>query len=192
MPGASCKLTNSKGAWFIGPTPGSTTVHKAFGDMATECSMPRGVPNREEFPSHVNLGMFGNILMGLGGITIGISVDSGTGAGFNYPTNMKVDMCKNAGAETAASPATPTPAATSIPVSPVYEPQQKTAPGPSVPRESKWVFDAERLARTSGCADRPAATLSGKGPAVETYSFQCSNGDVLSVRCEYGNCRALR
>jgi hypothetical protein len=31
-----------------------------------------------------------------------------------------------------------------------------------------------------------------KGGGAETYSIACDNGDVLTVRCEPGRCRALK
>ena len=53
-------------------------------------------------------------------------------------------------------------------------------------------FAAERLAKAESCSDSPQAVLSAKGPGFETYTVSCTNGEVLSVRCERGNCRALR
>ena len=51
---------------------------------------------------------------------------------------------------------------------------------------------AERLARDTGCIRDALATMIGKGPGYESYSFQCSNGETLVVRCEWGNCRTLK
>lgn len=51
---------------------------------------------------------------------------------------------------------------------------------------------AERVARDAGCVRDVLANLIGKGPGYETYSFQCANGDTLLVRCDFGNCRALK
>ncbi len=53
-------------------------------------------------------------------------------------------------------------------------------------------FVAERFAKESGCSRDTLATMIGKGPGYESYSFQCFNGETLVVRCEWGNCRALR
>ena len=36
------------------------------------------------------------------------------------------------------------------------------------------------------------AHLAAKGPGFETYSVACATGDTMMVRCEFGNCRALR
>jgi hypothetical protein len=52
-------------------------------------------------------------------------------------------------------------------------------------------FAAERFAKSAGCADMPA-TLIGRGPGYETFSFRCTNGDTLVVQCQWGNCRALK
>lgn len=51
---------------------------------------------------------------------------------------------------------------------------------------------AERVARDVGCVRDVLANMISKGPGYETYSFQCVNGDTLLVRCEFGNCRALK
>lgn len=48
------------------------------------------------------------------------------------------------------------------------------------------------LDEVRACNPQPDAQLSGKGPAFETFTVACANLDVLSVRCEYGNCRVLR
>lgn len=52
--------------------------------------------------------------------------------------------------------------------------------------------NAERLAQQQACHDSPRALLAGKGPGFEAYTVACSNGDTLMIRCEFGNCRALR
>ena len=61
---------------------------------------------------------------------------------------------------------------------------------PVVPARDAYV--AERLARELKCNDGERAKLIGKGPAYESYSFQCTNGETLIMRCELGNCRVLK
>lgn len=51
---------------------------------------------------------------------------------------------------------------------------------------------AERLAVEAGCHDRPVVTMVTKGPGFEAYSATCRSGDVMMIRCEFGNCRDLR
>jgi hypothetical protein len=80
------------------------------------------------------------------------------------------------------------------------QPAQATSPPPPTPStrtttpvEGQEAFNAERLARESKCVDANVrATFVGKGPGYETYSMRCSNGETLLIRCELGNCRALR
>lgn len=50
----------------------------------------------------------------------------------------------------------------------------------------------EKLARNQSCHPDPRARLTAKGAGFDTYSVACANGDALSVRCEFGNCRVLR
>lgn len=58
--------------------------------------------------------------------------------------------------------------------------------------EGEDTFQAENFAKSHGCSAQPRAVLNAKGPGFETYSVGCSNGDVLSIRCSWGNCRALQ
>lgn len=62
---------------------------------------------------------------------------------------------------------------------------------PAAEPSGQFGGEAERLARQQ-CAAQPRAVLAGKGPGAETYTVKCDNGDVMTVRCEFGNCRALR
>lgn len=54
-------------------------------------------------------------------------------------------------------------------------------------------FMAGKFGRDAKCGalDTPAV-LAAKGPGYETYSMACTSGDTLMIRCELGNCRALR
>ena len=72
------------------------------------------------------------------------------------------------------------------------------SPAPTVPLAAtpmavgKETYQVERMPEVRACNANPRATLSGKGPGIENYSVACSNGDFLSVRCEFSNCRVLR
>jgi hypothetical protein len=104
--GATCTLMNSKGTWYV-KSPGSVTVHRAYGDLTISCS-------KEGYPAAVNTVAsttkamaFGNILFG--GV-IGAGVDVGTGAAYDYPELISNPLsCKGpANATTpAAAPAQP-------------------------------------------------------------------------------------
>ncbi len=85
--GANCTLTNDKGQWFV-QTPGSTVIQKSTQDLMIVCKKDRHFGNAT-YSSKSNGGVWGNILVG--GL-IGYAVDSSTGAGFDYPSNMNVLM----------------------------------------------------------------------------------------------------
>lgn len=86
--GADCTLTNDKGTWFA-KTPGSVVVQKSGQDLVVKCDK-EGVPSGSTtVASSANGGAWGNILFG--GI-IGYAIDAGTGAAFDYPTSLAVQM----------------------------------------------------------------------------------------------------
>jgi hypothetical protein len=108
--GAVCKLVNDKGTYFV-TTPGTVTVHRAYGDMNVKCEKP-GVPAGVASIKSSTKGMMaGNILFG--GV-IGAGVDAASGAAYDYPALFQIVMGEPlnvpAPAET-ASVATPAPAA---------------------------------------------------------------------------------
>lgn len=86
--GARCTLANSKGVWYV-TTPGTVTVHRAYGDMNVNCSKPGYVANVSSVPSSTRGMAFGNILFG--GL-IGAGVDMGTGAAYDYPSPIIVPL----------------------------------------------------------------------------------------------------
>jgi hypothetical protein len=86
--GAYCSLTNDKGTWFI-TTPGSTTVHRSASDLAVKCEKSSLNPGLSTVKSFTKGMAFGNILFG--GI-IGAGVDISTGAAFDYPSLIQVQM----------------------------------------------------------------------------------------------------
>src|SRR3954447_8421846 len=86
--GANCTLQNDKGSWFVS-TPGSIVVQKSYGDLAATCNKDGLVPGVAVFKSGANGGVWGNIIAG--GL-IGFAVDASSGAGFDYPTLLSVEM----------------------------------------------------------------------------------------------------
>ena len=87
---------------------------------------------------------------------------------------------------------TPAPAATVVATPVMQLPTPAPNPPPSTPtgRDS---YVAERLARQAGCSNSDAlAQLVAKGAGYESYSMRCTSGDVMMIRCEMGNCRALK
>ncbi len=102
--GANCKLSNSKGTWYIPSTPGSVTVHRAYGPLSVECH--KGELNGLAQADSKTKGMMaGNILFGGG---IGAAVDAGTGAGYDYPEIINVPMAKGTPSLTLINPPAPT------------------------------------------------------------------------------------
>lgn len=89
--GASCKLTNNKGTWFI-TTPGSAIVQRSYEDLSVKCDKDSYEPGLVSVKSGTKAMAYGNILFG--GI-IGAGVDMSTGAAYDYPTLITVIMGKN-------------------------------------------------------------------------------------------------
>lgn len=88
LAGAQCTLKNSKGVWYV-TTPGTVTVHRAYGDMNVDCLKPGYVANANAVPSSTRGMAFGNILFG--GL-IGAGVDMSTGAAYDYPNPIIVNL----------------------------------------------------------------------------------------------------
>ena len=86
--GADCVITNDKGTWYV-KSPGSTVIQKSGADLVVTCNKD-GIPTGSSTAkSSANGGVWGNILFG--GI-IGYAVDASTGAAFDYPTSLGVQM----------------------------------------------------------------------------------------------------
>ena len=89
--GASCTLTSNKGTWFV-TTPGTVTVHRGYDDLNVQCTKPDFLPGIATVKSSTKGMAFGNLLFG--GI-IGAAIDTGTGAAYDYPTLITVQMVAN-------------------------------------------------------------------------------------------------
>lgn len=86
--GATCKLENDKGVYYV-TTPGTVTVHRAYGDLSVKCQkadMPDGIAMIKSSTKGM---MAGNILFG--GV-IGAGVDAASGAAYDYPNLLQVMM----------------------------------------------------------------------------------------------------
>ncbi len=75
------------------------------------------------------------------------------------------------------------------PVRPIAPIQSKESV-PFTPTKDSYL--AAALARSLGCAEIPDPALAGKAPGVEIFTISCKAGTVMTVRCEYGQCRELR
>jgi len=90
-PGAKCKLSNSKGIYYV-TTPGKVTVNRAYGDISLRCDKEGQEPGLATVKSTTKAMAFGNILFGG---AIGVAVDAGSGAAYDYPELILVRMGTN-------------------------------------------------------------------------------------------------
>ena len=86
--GASCKLQNTKGVYFV-TTPGTVAVRRAYGDMNVSCEMPGFPASQASVKSTTKAMVAGNILFG--GL-IGASIDTASGAAYDYPAVFQIRM----------------------------------------------------------------------------------------------------
>lgn len=75
------------------------------------------------------------------------------------------------------------------PLGPSRQPAPVSTPNATKP---KHLFAAEQTAKAIGCSSIPALDLAAQGPGFETYRARCTNGDTEMIRCDMGNCRALK
>lgn len=105
--GASCKLQNDKGVYYI-TTPGTVTVHRGYGDMVVTCDKPGLPTTTASFKSSIKGMLGGNLVFGGVG-AIGAGVDMASGAAYDYPVLLQI-MMKD-GINDATATALPAPAA---------------------------------------------------------------------------------
>lgn len=84
--GAECTVANDKSS-TVTTSGQSVSVRRSGATLTIECTQAGQAPATGQATSRVNGGMVGNILVG--GL-IGAAIDSGTGAGFNYPSWMQL------------------------------------------------------------------------------------------------------
>lgn len=104
--GAKCSLTNDKGTWYV-TTPGSVMVRRSFNDLAVNCLLDGFDPGVSMVKSATKGMAFGNILFG--GV-IGAGVDMSTGAAYDYPEVISVELGRLGSAAKPAAPAAETQA----------------------------------------------------------------------------------
>lgn len=219
--GATCKLSNDKGSWFISATPGSATVQRAYGDMTVTCEKGQYRSNPFVIKSSTKAMAFGNIIFG--GL-IGAAVDAGSGAAYDYPTLISVPMTCSGDPKTvvqptqppsnapafstnsASSPASDQEAAARVRAEPATDrensgqqqeatvtPSSITQPTiqPVQGKSSKHMFAAERFSKTLGC-ERPVAHMNIQTATSETFTVACENGEPRLIRCDASDCRELK
>ena len=119
--------------------------------------------------------VFGNFLSG--GL-VGISVDTGSGAAFNYPDRVVVHLHPPTTAAEASLGEAPTTSATPL--------------SPAVMATLKYQVAAGKFARSLACASRPVAVPTSFATDAETYAIRCTSGNVMMTRCGADTCRVLR
>lgn len=180
--GASCRLTNNKGTWYV-TTPGSTTVQRSFEDLGVTCTKQEHEERTVAIKSTTKAMAFGNILFG--GV-IGVGVDVATGAAYDYPPVVSIAL----GRATAGSNHQPANAAGEMPPSgaSTTSPSERA----STPKAAGVdTYNAELTAKSQACTT-PSASLVEKGAGFEAYKVACNGGEVLAIRCEFGTCRILQ
>lgn len=100
--GASCKLENDKGTWFT-TSPGTAVVRRSYDDLNVRCEKDGHEPGITAAKSSTKAMAFGNIIFG--GV-IGAAVDMGSGAAYDYPTIIAVELGKNRVQEPERAPQT--------------------------------------------------------------------------------------
>lgn len=89
--GASCRLENDKGIWYV-TAPGTTVVRRSYNDLNVRCEKDGHEPGVTAARSSTKAMAFGNILFG--GV-IGAAVDVGSGAAYDYPSIIAVELGRN-------------------------------------------------------------------------------------------------
>lgn len=131
-PGARCALSNPKGEYFV-TTPGTVTINRAYDDLIVRCTLAGHDPGSTSVKSTTKAMAFGNLIFG--GV-VGGAVDIASGAAYEYPVMITVEMQAVAAAPgasasgTAAAPAAaPAPAPAIVPVGqPAQSPVPAVAP----------------------------------------------------------------
>jgi len=88
LEGVKCDLKNDEGTWFV-VTPGSTIVHRSNKDLQVTCKKPELDVGTANVVSRTKGNMWANIIIGGG---IGAVIDHNNGAGYEYPSLIKVFM----------------------------------------------------------------------------------------------------
>jgi len=88
--GASCKLFNAKGTWFV-TTPGSVSVHRSHDALHVACTKEGYAPAESTAAAGAQGMILGNIIFG--GF-IGAGVDLASGAAFDYPDQISFEMVR--------------------------------------------------------------------------------------------------
>ena len=191
LAGATCKLTNDKGEWYA-LTPGSVTIRRSYKDLAVDCAydgLDAGVTNAKSTTKGM---VFGNLIFG--GV-IGAGIDIASGAAYDYPDVIHVDM----GQASAFSLTVAKTVSLASPIArsaseqqPLLQAVPTVTPTPVVVAaiSGEYGLQAERLTRMFSCGAAPKFVA--KGPDFETYSVACFRGEPMMLRCDGATCREMK
>ncbi len=161
------------------------TVSKGARDIIITCKAPGYDTKVARLVSSTQgSGMVSVFLLDLG-IT-----DMVTGAMWKYPSNSAIVLERSVDSAGAAPAPSAAPAALAPAATPEATGRTVSAPPPALTGQD--LFTVNKLAIAQGCATDPRAAMTGRGPGYEAYAVPCANGDTLMIRCDMGNCRALR
>lgn len=111
--GAACNLANEKGTWQVPKTPGTTTITRAYGDLVITCSDTLGAEGATTVQSGTVGAAWGNIVAG--GV-IGAAIDMSSGAAYEYPSAIMVNLSTKDGSMPTAPGLLPTQPAAARPM----------------------------------------------------------------------------
>ena len=86
--GANCRLTNSKGTWFV-TSPGTATITRSNDALNITCDKEGHASGNVVAESATRPAMWGNAIVG--GV-VGAAIDHSSGAAYEYPANIRVLM----------------------------------------------------------------------------------------------------
>ncbi len=169
--GAECRVANDKSDVVV--SSGQTTSIRRSGvNLSIECEQAGRLPASGQAISRINTGMVGNLL--IGGL-VGVAIDSGTGAGFNYPSWIQLVFGEvrnfDRGAETdSARPTAGIRLGLTQMATATTEPSVAAAVSPPSPAPAQPVTTAPTLEpmRSVVKASSPAPDVSPAAPASPT------------------------
>jgi hypothetical protein len=101
--GAGCVVSNDAGKWFV-TTPAPLSIRKSAGPLRVDCRKDGTGMAEENIASTVNGSLWTDTVLTVG---VGYFVDRSSGAGFDYPATLTIELHR---AEEAPAPANSAPA----------------------------------------------------------------------------------
>ena len=156
------------------------TVSKDKDALEFNCKAPGHAPRTQRVASSTS----GSGAASFWFLDLGIT-DLVTGAMWVYPHSVSITLLP-LDADAPGAPAQ-TQAAAVQTLNVAQGPQPATAS-----RAGQWAHQAARVPEAMACRQSPDAALISAATKIEVYEVRCTGGELLTVRCEWGACRALR